>query len=63
LAGLDSSDITSDTATNDDQIVLSCCKPGEAGKVSLSQNPGSADISLRSLLNNIQISNSPASEA
>jgi hypothetical protein len=34
LTGLDSSDVTSDTTTDDDQIVLGCCKPGETGKVS-----------------------------
>jgi len=63
LTGLDSSDVTSDTATDDDQIVLGCKKPGETGKVSNRRNPISADDSLRPFNPSDSIKYSPASEA
>jgi hypothetical protein len=43
--------------------VLSCCKSGEAGKVSDRQSPASADELLQQFHDSLPDKNSPASEA
>lgn len=63
LTGLDSGDVTSNTTTDDDQIVLSCCKSGEAGKVSDRQFPARADELPKLFHDSLSDNNSPASEA